>query len=379
MTKFLNGIAAGLLTGVLLVAVAPSARAQESFRLPVLAPVTGFLALEGTSQRNGAVLALRSWAGKTKLSHEVLDTAASPQVAIQAFEKALRHKDVIAVSAPMYGNSMLALLPLAKQRHVPLLTVSGTAKLTELGNPYIFRFFPGDAVVKRAQAHYVAKIRNFKRVALIAQNTAYGQSGRRHLAALFKEFGVKIVYENSLPVTTKEMLPVVANVKRSDADVVVLHLHSGSTALFIRQAASFDLGLPIVAGSAMHQPSTAALLQPRELKDVCAETSASPISGGSPAMEKFAAAYRTAFKTEPDAFAVGQYDAVRMALKLIAQGNKTRDKLSRALAEESYDGIAMTYKSDGTGNMAHSAMIICYDGKTRVPQIVQRYEANATD
>ena len=34
----------------------------------------------------------------------------------------------------------------------------------------------------------------------------------------------------------------------------------------------------------------------------------------------------------------------------------------------------MTYKSDGTGNMAHSAVIMCYDGTSRVPRIVKRYD-----
>jgi len=34
----------------------------------------------------------------------------------------------------------------------------------------------------------------------------------------------------------------------------------------------------------------------------------------------------------------------------------------------------MTYKSDGRGNMAHSAVILCYDGASRVPKIVQSYD-----
>ena len=374
MTRTIRGLFAGLLAGASISTAVPPAQSAEAIRLPVLAPVTGFLALEGTSQRNGALLALREWTGRPKPTYEVLDTAASPQVAIQAFEKALRHKSVIALSAPIYGNSMLALLPLAKERGMPLLTVSGTAKITELGNPYVFRFFPGDAVVKRAQAHYVAKVLGRTRIAMVTQNTAYGQSGRRHLTEYLKTYGAKIVYANSLPVTTKEMLPVIANIKRSAADAVVLHLHSGSTALFVRQAASFGLGRVIVAGSAMHQPTTAALLKPAELKGVCAETSSSPVSGGSTAMEGFTARYRAAFKIEPDAFAAGQYDAVTMALHLVAAGHTTPETLAKALASADFQGVAMRYRSDGKGNMAHSALIICYDGKTRLPRIVRRYD-----
>lgn len=45
-----------------------------------------------------------------------------------------------------------------------------------------------------------------------------------------------------------------------------------------------------------------------------------------------------------------------------------------ALAKGTYGGLAMTYRSDGRGNMAHSAVIVCYDGTSRVPAVVKRYD-----
>jgi branched-chain amino acid transport system substrate-binding protein len=48
--------------------------------------------------------------------------------------------------------------------------------------------------------------------------------------------------------------------------------------------------------------------------------------------------------------------------------------VQRALAGGTYKGLGMTYKSDGKGSMAHSAVIICYDGKTRIPSIAKRYD-----
>jgi branched-chain amino acid transport system substrate-binding protein len=34
----------------------------------------------------------------------------------------------------------------------------------------------------------------------------------------------------------------------------------------------------------------------------------------------------------------------------------------------------MTYRSDGKGNMAHGAVIVCYDGTSRIPRLVKRYD-----
>ncbi len=354
-------------------AATPAAMAAETVRLPVLAPITGFLSLEGTSQRNGAVLAIETGVAGLAIDYEVLDTATSPQLAVQAFEKAMRRPPVVAVSAPIFGTQMLALLPLAKKRKVPLVTISGTAKITEMGNPYVFRFFPGDAVVKVAQARYVVEELKRTRIALVYQTSAYGQSGRVHLSRNLTRLGARVVFEEGLAAAVKDMLPVLSKVRRSGADALVLQLHSGPTALLVKQAAAMALGLPIVAGSAMHQPSTAALLEPAELKNVCAESGSSPISDDAPAMAAFARAYRKAFKSEPDAFSAGQYDGLMMVLDALKNGARSAEEVRAALAGRTYAGIATTYKSDGKGNMAHDAVIICYDGASRVPRIVKRY------
>jgi branched-chain amino acid transport system substrate-binding protein len=155
--------------------------------------------------------------------------------------------------------------------------------------------------------------------------------------------------------------------------VLILQLHAPSTALAIGQARGAGIVLPIVAGSAMHQPATAALLSPQELDGVCAETASSPISGGSDAMQRFAAEYRRAFNSDPDAFAVAQYDGTMMAIEAMLAGAHDGEAVRAYLASHTYIGLAMTYRSDGMGNMAHDAEIVCFDGKTRVPRIVERY------
>jgi branched-chain amino acid transport system substrate-binding protein len=367
--------AAALLSALVIVGTASLSDARaEPLRIPVLVPITGFLSLEGTSQKNGAELALRG----SGVDFDVDDTATSPEIAINAFERALtsgrNRDDVVAVVAPMLGTQMLALIPLADEFKVPMVTVSGTARITELGSPNVFRFFPGDVVVKAAQARYAIEDLGAKRPAVIFQTTAYGQSGRAELDRNLTALGYPPVIAEALDVSVKDMLPVLSKVRESGADVLLLHLHSGPTALVVRQARAMALDIPIIAGSAMHQPETAALLEPSELAGVCAESGASPISESDPSTRAFADAYRAAFDREPDAFALGQYDGVNMLLAAIRAGAKTAADIRTYLATQRYQGLAMTYLSDGKGNMAHSAVILCYAGDSRVPAIVKRYE-----
>ncbi|MBN9091463.1 MAG: ABC transporter substrate-binding protein [Reyranella sp.] len=358
-----------------LAAFATTAQAQE-VRLPVLVPLTGFVALEGTSQRNGALLAASQM--RDLLKPDVLDTAATPEAAVNAWARAVGDPPPLAVVGPILGTQMLALLPLARERDVPLLSISGTARLSAMGVPQFFRFFPSDATVKVAHARYVAEKLGAKRPAVIYQSTAYGQSGREQLAKTFAELKTPPVLEESVAPTVNDLTPALLRAKAANADVLVLHLHAPSTVLAVRQARQLLPGLPIVAGSAMHQPATAALLDPAELRGVCAETAASPVAAATPAMQEFLAAYRAAYNGDPDAFAAAQYDAVRMLGGVIATLRRdgaaaTPARVREKLATAPYKGVVTTYRSDGKGDMAHEAEIVCFDGKDRVPRPVERY------
>ncbi len=363
-----------VVTAAALMAAQPTMAQTVEINIPVLVPITGFLSLEGASQRNGALLAFKNAPGNVRVRHEVSDTGVAPEVAVNALERAVSRDRVAAVTASMLGTQMLAMLPVALEHKVPLVTVSGTAQITEMNNPYVFRFFPGDNVTKVAHVRYAVEELGKKRIAVIYQTTAYGQSGRRHIAANLKKLNLEPVFEEALEVQVRDMSPVLSKARAANPDVLLIHLHSGPTALLIRQAAAMNFGLPIVAGSAMHQPPTAALLEPAELRGVCAEANASPVSGGSPEMERFLAQYRKEFNSEPDGFALGQYDGLMMVLEAAAKGARTAAEITKALGTNIHKGLAMTYKSDGKGNMAHSAVIMCFDGQSRVPKIAKRYD-----
>ena len=349
--------------------------AAEPVVVSVLAPITGFLALEGGAQRNGAVLAAEHASAKGPIAFDadVQDTTTAPDVAISAFRRALRDGAPPGVLGPILGSQMLALLPLADQAGVPILTISGTAALTEMGSPNIFRFFPGDAVVKTAHASYAVSEVGMKRPAILYQTTAYGQSGRAQLAAALAKLGVRPVYEEGLPPTAKDVSAALAKVKASGADGVLLHLHAGPTALTIRQAREAGMTLPIVAGSAMHQPTTAALLTPDMLAGVCAESGSAPAAETEGPAFAFAEAYRARFETEPDAFALAENDAFTVLASVIEAGADTPEAARQALTSGSFNGAAMTYASNGKGDMAHDAVIVCYDGQSHRARIAKRY------
>ena len=347
--------------------------------VPVLAPITGFLALEGGAQRNGAILAAEhaSKRHNIKFQADVQDTTTAPDVAVSALKRTLKNGKPPGVLGPILGSQMLALLPIADQEGLPILTISGTAKLTEFGSVNVFRFFPGDSVVKAAHALFATEQVGMKRPAILFQTTAYGQSGRSVLVENLNRLGVTPVYEEGLSPASKDLSAAIAKAASAGADGLLLHLHAGPTALVIRQAHELGLNLPIVAGSAMHQPTTAALLEPAMLKGVCAESGSAPAAEVDGPGKAFADSYRARFNTEPDAFALAEYDAVGMFAKAYAAGSNSAATMRAWLSKNPYQGIAMSYVSNGKGDMAHSAVIVCYDGVSHNARVARRFKDGA--
>lgn len=350
-----------------------SVASAQTVQIPVIVPLTGPIALEGTSQRNGAILAIEG-AMPLKVGTSVLDTAGAAEGGANAFERIAGDAGVVAAVAPMFGTQVLPMIPLANEYRIPLLTTSGTAALTEKGSAFIYRFFPSDKVTKRAQANYALQDLGKKKVAILYNTTAYGQSGFDALSADIKQGGGSVVYSDGIDLTTKDMAPTLAKLKAANPDVVLIQMHTASMALLLRQYRQAGIDTPIVANTMLTMPSTAALLEPAELKGVCAETSAWIGKGISPALDIFVDRYTTKYNAFPDFFALQQYDGVNMAVAAVKAGAKTPVDVQKYLASATYQGAAMTYKSDGKGNMAHSAVIVCFDGSSRRPTLVKRYE-----
>jgi branched-chain amino acid transport system substrate-binding protein len=366
--------AAPVMLGLAVAAISASFAEGADAYLPIVMPITGFLSVEGGSQRNGAVMALEHAPGGKTIDFPIFDTGTSAMGAATALDKALSSNKAIAAAVSVFGTEMVAMMPVAADYKVPLLTISGLAKITESGNPYIFRFLPNDREIKVAHARYVVEVMHKTKPALVSDTTAYGQGGYALLKEDFAKLGVKPVYEDSsIAPDTKDMSPLLAKVKASGADAIVVHSVAAPMALIVKQAKAAGLDLPIINSSSIVEPTATALFEPSELAGVCAETPSAPEARASAGIKEWADAYAKRFGMEPDGLALGQYDGVMMALTLIAKGAKTPEDLRTALQSETYQGVAMTYKSNGHGDLAHDADIVCWDGKSRIPKIVAHY------
>jgi branched-chain amino acid transport system substrate-binding protein len=318
-----SGLVGG--TCALVAALASSSALAIDVSIPIVMPITGFMSVEGGAQRNGALLALERAPANVTVQSEIYDTGTSATGAATALDKALSARPAIAAATSIFGTEMVAMLPVAKEFKVPLMTISGLSRITESDNPYIFRFLPNDREIKVAHARYVVEKLNKKKIALVGDLTAYGQGGFKLLQEYFGKLGVKPVLEDSVAPDAKDMSPLLRKIRDSGADVIVIHTVAQPMALIVKQARVAGIDLPIVNGSSIVEPHIISLFEPKELANVCAETPSVPEARATPEMKAWADAYKAKFGLEPDGLALGQYDGVMMARTHRRWGGHSRE------------------------------------------------------
>jgi len=195
-----------------------SASAEEvSLTVPVIVPITGLLALEGTSQLNGANLAIAHAPPGLQIKGQTIDSGTTAEGGANALERVAGDKNIDFVVAPLFGTQVLAMLPVALEYKMPILAPTGTGPVTEQGNPYMFRLYPSDAISKAAHIRYVIDEMKLKKAAILYNTTGYGQSGFKYMSEYIAKAGGEVVFSEGIDLSTKEISATVAKLKASQS------------------------------------------------------------------------------------------------------------------------------------------------------------------
>lgn len=211
--------------------LAMPALAQEAIRIGVYCPFTGGSADMGIAARNGIRLAIEeinTMAGGVngrKIELVERDDQANPELAKQLIDDMIRKDKVVAALGVCNTGVGLATIDLFQNAKVPLIVpVSTGTPLTKkfAGAPenWIFRVSPRDEV----QAPFIvadALKRGFRKVALFADTTGYGEAGKNDVEKALGEAGLKPVSVQRFAVGVKDLSEQVKEAKAAGADVVI--------------------------------------------------------------------------------------------------------------------------------------------------------------
>ncbi len=365
---FTTGLAE-VITGAALMRRA--AAATEVVKIGMVVSMTGPAAGEGERSRNGANLALQQINAAGGILGKPLqlvfeDDQGTNPGAVLAFSKLSSQPDIVGFIGTNRSTQMLAMAPDILKAARPVMFCATDPKLTELGNPWVFRCQATDADGSREIARFGSVDLGKKKWAIVHATDTYGASGARMLTQALGQFGASSVLDQGYTDQNQDFTPIVLAIRQSGADVLGSYMtFDNDVGLFARQLRQFGVTIPWV-GSPSIMNAAAIKLAGAALNDTYAVGGYA--EAATDATKAFGAAYRKAYHIPADTIASGPFDAVTVLARSINKAGSTSPQAVRAaiLAIKDFKGAQGDYRFTANGDGVHSYNLVKNENGTVV-------------
>lgn len=178
---------------------------------------------------------------------KIYDNESDETKSLLYFKKLVEEDKVVAVAGASQSGTSIAMIPSANQAKIPLVSAAASIQIITpvADRQWVFKTAQNDSVVAGKIVTYL-KSKNFKKIAFLSMNNAYGDSGQKEFGAVAEKAGLKIVANEKFGATDVDFTPQLSKVKKSGADVMVIWAIPPSASLVTKQAADLGIKTPIV-------------------------------------------------------------------------------------------------------------------------------------
>lgn len=232
----------------------PCLQAADPIKVGVVLPLTGAQAKFGEIEKNSFVMGLEkinSAGGINGRKIELIfeDDTGKPDVGRSAVEKLISQDNVVCLTGGYSSSVTYAVCAVAQQRKVPFLVTTGSAdKITEQGWNYVFRINPPVSEYPKALGSFLMEVVKPQTVAILYENTLFGQSGSKEFSAQCENLGIKVLMKEGYEHGAVDFKPLLIKVKAAKPDFVYMISYVMDAALLMRQAKELDFNPKLFVG-----------------------------------------------------------------------------------------------------------------------------------
>ena len=224
----LKALVAGVVLGFSM-----SGNAAEPIRIGVSGPFTGGSAPMGVSMRDGVRLAVNEINAKggvlgRKIELVERDDEAKNERGVQVAQELINKEHVVATVGYINTGVALASQRFYQQAKIPVMNnvATGSIVTKQFANQpenYVFRNSANDSIQAPMIVEEAITRRGFKKVAILADSTNYGQLGRADLEKALELKGIKPVAVEKFNIKDVDMTAQLLKAKEAGAEVVLTY------------------------------------------------------------------------------------------------------------------------------------------------------------
>ncbi len=230
---------------------------SENIKVGVILPLSGKLAKFGEIEEKSFLMAVEeinaSGGIKGKMIDIIIeDTAGEPATGRLAVESLILQEKVLVLCGGCSSSVTWEVKAVAQEQNIPFLINTASAdKLTESeGEEYIFRLNTPISEHLKSLASFLDKVALVKTVAIIYEETPFGQFGLKRFLELRKKMRLKLLMKEPYKPGTVDFAPLLFKVKAKNPDLIYMISNSTDASLLMQQAEAIDLKPKLFAGRA---------------------------------------------------------------------------------------------------------------------------------
>jgi branched-chain amino acid transport system substrate-binding protein len=302
---------------------------SEPLRIGFLTVRTGALAAGGRQLEEGIQLFLKernnTLAGR-KVELIIADTGGNPAGAKNKTQELVERNKVHVIIGPLAAFEAIAIDDYIRQTKTPTVADSAAAEdLTQRkANPWFVRAVGSSAQSNHALGEYAAKTLGYKRIAIIADDFAYGHETAAGFQRVFEDNGGKVVQKLWPPLNVADYGSYIGQLKQN-VDAVFAGFAGANGLRFLKQYKEYGMKAPILGSMTTADEGILKQMGDEAVGVVTGGWYAAGIDSAD--NKRFVAAVNKEYGVDPGYYTLGAYSAgvlVEAAAKAV--GGKVEDK-----------------------------------------------------
>ena len=314
-----------------------SARADTPIKIGFLTVKTGPLASGGIQMEQSLVLYLKqrdnTLAGR-RVELITKDTNGVPATARTKTQELIEQDGAQVIIGPLAAFEALAIDDYTQSKKMPIMSVAAAEDITQRHpDPYFVRCTSSSAQCAHPMGDYAAKDLGYKRVAVIADDLAYGHEQLAGFMRVFEDNGGKVVQRLLPPLNAPDYGTYIAQIK-NNVDAIYMAFAGSNGFRFTKAFFEYGLGgkIPLIGG--MTAMDEAILKQTGD--DALGIITANYYSAqlDTPVNKTFVAAMQKEYNIDPGYYGAGTYISAAVleaALKSVNGKIEDREAFTHAL------------------------------------------------
>ena len=301
---------------------------SKTIKIGFVAPLTGPSAQDGESMLKGAKLAAdivnkKGGIGGKQIEIVSQDDKSDPKEAAAVANKFSADKSIMAVVGHFNSSCTLAGAPIYNKAGVVEISPGSSSPAVSGIGKFTFRTITTDAFQGAYLAKWAIKDEGFKKIAVVYENTDYGQGISTVIEQEATKMGATVVAKEAYILgETKDFSAIVSKLKAAGPDVIIIGGLYNETALIAKQARRSGLNAPFMGVDAIY--SDALIKLGGDAVNGIMLTGFFHSNSTNPEAQAFIKAYKELYKDEPGTYAAYSYDAASMVIEALQKGKTDR-------------------------------------------------------